>query len=215
MGPQKGLLGPKRALLGAPGVPIEVPEHMTSMLPTQLDQSVTVGTKLWPWGLLRTSRALRGPLGPPKGLFGPLGVLIWPQGGPKWHVIMCYTCGEWFKVIWGLSWQYLVRSSFYPSWHVSRTQKSQFWRREKFFMNIKAETFFIIIIGPKIIFCANFSQIGGYVFSKNGHLSIPIFGRFWPILAFFGPFLAPGTLNVPNWTIWVLKVPKFLEKFAP
>merc|ERR1712018_691073 len=64
-------------------------------------------------------------------------------------------------------------------------QKSQFWRREKFFMNVRAETFFIIIIGPKIIFWANFSQIGGYVFSKNGHLSIPNFGIFCPV---FGPW---------------------------
>ena len=82
-GPPKGPPGAKTSPSGGPGVPVEVPEHMTSMLPTQLDQSVTVGTKLGLWGLLRTSRALRGPLGPPKGLFGPLGVLIWPQGGPK------------------------------------------------------------------------------------------------------------------------------------
>ena len=82
-GPPKGPPGAKTSPSGGPGVPVEVPEHMTSMLPTQLDQSVTVGTKLGLWGLLRTSRDLRGPLGPPKGLFGPLGVLIWPQGGPK------------------------------------------------------------------------------------------------------------------------------------
>ena len=103
----------------------------------------------------------------------------------------------------------------FSQWVGELGEKSQFCHPEKFFMDRRAETFIIIIIGPKMVFWPNFSQIRGYVFSKNGHLSIPIFGRFWPFLTFFGPFLAPGTLNVPNWTIWVLKVPKFLEKFAP
>ena len=44
-GPPKGPPGAKTSPSGGPGVPVEVPEHMTSMLPTQLDQSVTVGTK--------------------------------------------------------------------------------------------------------------------------------------------------------------------------
>ena len=57
-GPPKGPPGAKTSPSGGPGVPVEVPEHITSMLPTQLDQSVTVGTKLGLWGLLRTSRDL-------------------------------------------------------------------------------------------------------------------------------------------------------------
>ena len=58
-------------------------------------------------------------------------------------------------------------------------------------MDVRAETFIIIIIGPKMVFWPNFSQIGGDVFSKNGNMSIPIFVRFFlTILTFFGPFLA-------------------------
>ena len=63
-------------------------------------------------------------------------------------------------------------------WVVELGHKSQFCDPEKFFMDVRAETFIIIIIGPKMVFWPNFSQIGGDVFSKNGHLSIPIFGRF-------------------------------------
>ena len=33
------------------------------------------------------------------GVFRPLGVLIWPQSGPKCHKIMCYTRGKCFRVI--------------------------------------------------------------------------------------------------------------------
>ena len=33
------------------------------------------------------------------GVFRPLGVLIWPQSGPKCHIIMCYTRGKCFRVI--------------------------------------------------------------------------------------------------------------------
>ena len=81
------------------------PEHMIWMLPTQLDQPVAVGTKLEPLG---PSKDLQGPLrtprAPQKGLFGPLGLLIWSQSGPKCHIIMCYTRGKCFRVILGLSW---------------------------------------------------------------------------------------------------------------
>ena len=47
-GPQKGLSGPKRALLGALGVPqrsLKGPKHMVWMRPTQLDQPVAAWTK--------------------------------------------------------------------------------------------------------------------------------------------------------------------------
>ena len=75
--------------------------------------------------------------GPQKGVFGPLGVLIWPQSGPKCHIIMCYTRWKCFRVIRGLSWQHLVRSSFYPSKRLrgSKITKSVivkfFWWAEK------------------------------------------------------------------------------------
>ena len=81
-GSQKGLLGPKRALLGAPGVPqrsLKRPEHTIWMLPTQLDQPVAVGTKSGSFvpsedlqGPLRTSRApKRAFLGLGGYLYGP------------------------------------------------------------------------------------------------------------------------------------------------
>ena len=66
----------------------------------------------------------------------------------------------------------------FSQWVGELGEKSQFCHPEKFFMDRRAETFIIIIIGPKMVFWPNFSQIRGYVFSKNGHLSIPIFGRF-------------------------------------
>ena len=37
------------------------------------------------------------------------------QGGPTWLIILYYTHGKCFRVIWGLPGQHLVRSSFYPS----------------------------------------------------------------------------------------------------
>ena len=160
------------------------------MLPTQLDQSVTVGTKLWPWGLLRTSRALRGPLGPQKGLFGPLGVLIWPQGGPKWHVIMCYTCGEWFKVIWGLSWQYLVRSSFYPSWHVSRTKNLNFGAVKIFHEYMRRNLFHHNNWSKNNILCQFQPNRRVCFFQKMAICPYPflaIFDQFWHFLARFWP----------------------------
>ena len=55
-------VGPKRALLGAPGVPqrsLKRPEHTIWMLPTQLDQPVAVGTKS---GSFVPSEDLQGPL---------------------------------------------------------------------------------------------------------------------------------------------------------
>ena len=145
MGPQKGLLGPKRALLGAPGVPIEVPEHMTSMLPTQLDQSVTVGTKLWPWGLLRTSRALRGPLGPPNGPF-------WVSGGtymaPEWAKMSYnYVLCTW-EVLWGHLRPFMVTSGpqlLLSQWACEQDQKSQFWHPEKFSMRYLAHHFLTLL----------------------------------------------------------------------
>ena len=48
-------------------------------------------------------------------LWGPLGPLKRVQVGPTWHIIMEYIHGNCFRVIWGLSGQDLVRSSFYPS----------------------------------------------------------------------------------------------------
>ena len=66
----------------------------------------------------------------------------------------------------------------FSQWVDELGEKSQFCHPEKFFMDRRAETFIIIIIGPKMVFWPNFSQIGGDVFSKNGHLSIPIFGHF-------------------------------------
>ena len=67
-GPPKGSFGPKRALLGAPGVPlrsVKRQEHMVYMQSIQLDQPVAVGTKS---GHLRPPEDLRGPQ---KGLLGP------------------------------------------------------------------------------------------------------------------------------------------------
>ena len=67
-GPQKGSFGPKRGLLGAPGVPlrsVKRQEHMVYMQSIQLDQPVAVGTKS---GHLRPPEDLRGPQ---KGLLGP------------------------------------------------------------------------------------------------------------------------------------------------
>ena len=72
-------------------------------------------------------------------------------------------------------------------WVVELGHKSQFCDPEKFFMDVRAETFIIIIIGPKMVFWPNFSQIRGYVFSKNGHLSMPVFDQFWHFLARFWP----------------------------
>ena len=66
--PQKGSFGPKRGLLGAPGVPlrsVKRQEHMVYMQSIQLDQPVAVGTKS---GHLRPPEDLRGPQ---KGLLGP------------------------------------------------------------------------------------------------------------------------------------------------
>ena len=62
MGHETEGVGPKRALLGAPGVPqrsLKRPEHTIWMLPTQLDQPVAVGTKS---GSFVPSEDLQGPL---------------------------------------------------------------------------------------------------------------------------------------------------------
>ena len=73
-----------------------------------------LGPNQAPLCLRRTSRTLWGPLGPQNGIFWPLRVRIWPQSGPKCHIIVCYTRGKCFRVIWGLAWQHLVCSSFHP-----------------------------------------------------------------------------------------------------
>ncbi len=96
-GPPKGPPVAKTSPSGGPGVPVEVPEHMTSMLPTQLDQSVTVGTKLGPWGPLRTSRALQGPVGPQKGLFRSTRTSRAPKR-PFWASGGTYMAPGWAKM---------------------------------------------------------------------------------------------------------------------
>ena len=62
--------GPKRALLGAPGVPqrsLKGPKHMVWMRPTQLDQPVAFGIKSGPRGCPRTSGAPNRGFGVPGG----------------------------------------------------------------------------------------------------------------------------------------------------
>ena len=78
-GPQKGLSGPKRALLGAPGVllrSLEGPEHMVWMRPTQLDRPMVVWPKSGPLGLPEVL------WGPQKGLSGPKRALLGAPGVP-------------------------------------------------------------------------------------------------------------------------------------
>ena len=53
--------------------------------------------------------------------------------------------------------------------------------------------------GPRPIFKAFFSQIGGYVFSKNDHMYIAIFGHFGPILANFDYFGLIFGREYQNW----------------
>ena len=69
-GPQKGLSGPKRALMGAPGVPqrsLKGPKHMVWLRPTQLDQPVAFGINSGPRGCPRTSGAPNRGFGVPGG----------------------------------------------------------------------------------------------------------------------------------------------------
>ena len=114
-------------------------------------------------GQFGSCRALRGPLGPQNGLFGPLGLFIWPQSGPKCHIIMFYTCGKCFKVIWGLSWQNTVRSSLYPSWHVIRTKNLNFGTLKNF-QWISLPIFFSVHYWPQRVFFVRFYQIWRWCF---------------------------------------------------
>ena len=68
LGPKRGILGPKRALLVSLGTqkrPNTRPKCVATMIPTQSDQLATIGTKSGPWG---PSEDLQDPQ---KGLFGP------------------------------------------------------------------------------------------------------------------------------------------------
>ena len=136
-------------------------------------------------GQFGSCRALRGPLGPQNGLFGPLGLFIWPQSGPKCHIIMFYTCGKCFKVIWGLSWQNTVRSSLYPSWHVIRTKNLNFGTLKNF-QWIMLPIFPRFIIDPKGYFLCDFIKFGDDVFEKNPLFCIPYFGQKQPKTTIFG-----------------------------
>ena len=72
-GPQKGLLGPKQALLRALGArkrPNTRSKCLVTMIPAQSDQLAAVGTK-------------SGPLGPSETLWGP-NRAFWGQQGPFW-----------------------------------------------------------------------------------------------------------------------------------
>ena len=149
-------------------------------------------------GQFGSCRALRGPLGPQNGLFGPLGLFIWPQSGPKCHIIMFYTCGKCFKVIWGLSWQNTVRSSLYPSWHVIRTKNLNFGRREKFLVGSRKNQYFILKYGPKHVFWCNMNKIWGGSFWEIALFCIPYFG---PNLPFFGPRGPDWAWNIKN-IVW-------------
>ena len=82
-------------------------------------------------------------------------------------------------------------------------------------MNVRAETFFIIIIGPKIIFCANFSQIGGYVFFKKWPF---VHTHFWPFLTNFGifwPVFGPWNLKCTKLDHLGAKGTKIFGKICP
>ena len=61
------------------------------VLPAQLDQPVAVETKSGPLGLQRTSRALRGPLGPPKGPFwASRGTCMTPERAKmSYYYVLC------------------------------------------------------------------------------------------------------------------------------
>ena len=66
-------------------------------------------------------------------------------------------------------------------------------------MDRRAETFIIIIIGPKMIFWPNFSQIGGDVF----------FFKKWPFVhTHFLPFLTIFDIFWPAFGSWNIKCTK-------
>ena len=177
-------------------------------------------------GQFGSCRALRGPLGPQNGLFGPLGLFIWPQSGPKCHIIMFYTCGKCFKVIWGLSWQNTVRSSLYPSWHVIRTKNLNFGTLKNF-QWISLPIFFSVHYWPQRVFFVRFYQIWRWCFWEK---STFLHTLFWPKTAqndhFWPPeelFLAKNLENkmfsvhtIQNFTIWNPNMaPKKVAIFGP
>ena len=141
-------------------------------------------------GQFGSCRALRGPLGPQNGLFGPLGLFIWPQSGPKCHIIMFYTCGKCFKVIWGLSWQNTVRSSLYPSWHVIRTKNLNFGTLKNF-QWIMLPIFFSVHYWPQRVFFVRFYQIWRWCFWEK---STFLHTLFWPKTAQNDHFWPPEEL---------------------
>ena len=60
-------------------------------------------------------------------------------------------------------------------------------------IHIHAETFIIIIIGPKMVFWPNFRQIGGYVFFRNWPFVHTHFFPFSAIFDYFRPVFGDNT----------------------
>ena len=147
-------------------------------------------------GQFGSCRALRGPLGPQNGLFGPLGLFIWPQSGPKCHIIMFYTCGKCFKVIWGLSWQNTVRSSLYPSWHVIRTKNLNFGTLKNFSWNATTDHISSFSFTQSAKFLRTRAKSEDMFFQKMSFCPGPflaILDQFSHFLAIFGQIIGKRT----------------------
>ena len=170
--------------------------------------------------------------GPPRTSGAPKWPL-WASGAfymapewPKCHIIMFYTCGKCFKVIWGLSWQNTVRSSLYPSWHVIRTKNLNFGTLKNF-QWISLPIFFSVHYWPQRVFFVRFYQIWRWCFWEKSTFLHPLF---WPKTAqndhFWPPeelFLAKNLENkmfsvhtIQNFTIWNPNMaPKKVAIFGP
>ena len=63
-----------------------------------------------------------------------------------------------------------------------------------------------------MVFWPNFSQIGGYVFPKNGYLLRPNFGIFGPFFHFSGPFFTKKRQKCTKLNYLEAKSSKEMEK---
>ena len=77
----------------------------------------------WEWYMILCHAGL------PSGLFrdslGPSGPLKRPQGGPLWHIVMCYAPEKCFRAIWSHAGTFWVIKSHFGSW--SLFIEASFW----------------------------------------------------------------------------------------
>ena len=78
-GPPKGIFCPKRCPFGGPSSAVEVFEEAGAH---DMDTAQPDGSASGSWAKIRPPGALRGPLGPQKGLSGPKRALLGAPGVP-------------------------------------------------------------------------------------------------------------------------------------